>query len=383
MPNTLSRADRIFLAACGGMFILVVSAAVLFARGASDTSELPSSYSSASTGARAAFLTLQASGYRAERWSGPLDEIPDSASATLILAEPTAPATPSIRRQIQHFLAQGGWIIATGLGGARFLSEEAVPHPVRGLTWVRVPAAALSSITRAAPEITVAPQAAWDAERPALVLYAYQGEPIVVQIEVGHGRAFWWAAATPLTNAGLREPGNLEFLLASLGPRNQRRILFNEAVHGPAPGTLESIVHSPAKWLVAQGGLLALTILFTFSRRSGPIMIPAVETRLSPVEFVKTLGSLYQRAGASSVAVEIAARRFRFLLARSFGIPRLASADAIEAALRRRTDIDAAAVAATLRACDEAGDRVRLDPKEALSLIRSLGRHIAALRLIK
>ena len=39
------------------------------------------------------------------------------------------------------------------------------------------------------------------------------------------------ASATPLTNAGITQPGSLEFLLAAIGDK-QTRVLFDEYVHG-------------------------------------------------------------------------------------------------------------------------------------------------------
>ncbi len=44
--------------------------------------------------------------------------------------------------------------------------------------------------------------------------------------------------------------------------------------------------------------------------------MPAVESRLSPLEFVETLGDLYQSAHASPPAVSVAYRRFRLALSR-------------------------------------------------------------------
>ncbi len=43
------------------------------------------------------------------------------------------------------------------------------------------------------------------------------------------------------------------------------------------------------KWIFWQLALFILAILATYSRRSGPISIPANEARLSPLEFVRTL----------------------------------------------------------------------------------------------
>jgi hypothetical protein len=62
-------------------------------------------------------------------------------------------------------------------------------------------------------------------------------------------------------------------------------------------------------------------VLFTFSRRSGPILSPAPVSRLSPLEFVETMGGLYQRAGAASIPIEVSYRRLRRELARRLGLP--------------------------------------------------------------
>jgi Domain of unknown function (DUF4350) len=304
MPANLSRGDRILLLSGGGVFLLLLTIMVVLTRDAADTAENPSSHSSSSTGAKAAYLLLGSSGYRVERWEQSptaLTESTDPARTTFILAEPFEAPTGEERRSIQQFLERGGRVIATGLAGSLFLASGAVPNPIGGLTWQRVSATTPSAITRAAPQITLAPHAAWNPDVFGIPLYSVDDAPVVVRLQVGEGDAFWWASATPLTNAGLREPGNLEFFLACLGRPEQRRILFDEYFHGARRPLVMSVVRSPVKWLLVQLAVLATAILLTFSRRSGPIILPASETRLSPLEFVRTLGSLYQRAGAASV----------------------------------------------------------------------------------
>src|SRR2546422_4760103 len=39
----------------------------------------------------------------------------------------------------------------------------------------------------------------------------------------GKGQVIWWAAATPLSNAGIRQRGNLNLFLNSVGPPGERR----------------------------------------------------------------------------------------------------------------------------------------------------------------
>jgi hypothetical protein len=45
----------------------------------------------------------------------------------------------------------------------------------------------------------------------AYPLYGDGDRTVVVKYPFGRGEVLWWASATPLTNAGLKEPGNLEF----------------------------------------------------------------------------------------------------------------------------------------------------------------------------
>ena len=87
--------------------------------------------------------------------------------------------------------------------------------------------------------------------------------------------------------------------------------------------------------------LFAVAVLLTYSRRSGPLVPSVVDRRLSPLEFVRTLGSLYQRAGAASVAVDAAYQRFTFALGRRLGLAGRVSPEELERAVRDRWKIDA------------------------------------------
>jgi hypothetical protein len=74
-------------------------------------------------------------------------------------------------------------------------------------------------------------------------------------------------------------------------------------------------------WALLQLLLLAAFIVFTYARRSGAIRPITRESRLSPLEYVATLGALYERRGEATGALEIAFSHFRFLLTRRLGIP--------------------------------------------------------------
>ena len=52
-------------------------------------------------------------------------------------------------------------------------------------------------------------------------------------------------------------------------------------------------------------------MIFSFSRRRGPVRDLPLPVRATPVEFLEALGSLYAEAGASATSVELAYERFR------------------------------------------------------------------------
>ncbi|MBZ5654786.1 MAG: DUF4350 domain-containing protein [Acidobacteriia bacterium] len=386
MPIPLSAGDRKLFLIAGGVFLLLVATAFILAKGPVSTDEIPTTYSVGSGGAKAAYLLLKASGYTVERWEQSPSELPEAAGATLILAEPSDAPKTEERTGLRQFVENGGHIIATGPFVGFFLPENGiVPDPLSGMTWKKLTALSPTSITHAAPEITLAPRAYWRPESSAvpfvLPLYGDGDKQMVVKYKFGKGEVIWWASATPLTNAGLTEHGNLEFFLACIGSEPQTRILWDEYFHGYRRSLTASIQSSPVKWIFLQLALFALAIVLTYSRRSGPISIPAGEIRLSPLEFVRTLGALYHQANAASVAVDISYHRFRYWLTRRLGMASNARVEDLERAIRERWNFQDANFSATVRDCASAPYDNTLKPRAALRLVRSLDDYAAKLKL--
>ena len=384
MPMKIDPKDRKLLMVAAAFFVLLIAAAVVFGGAAGPKVEIPSSYSTASGGAKAAYLLLEKAGYQVERWERPLDKLPHAlAGQTLILAEPSEAPTHEERERLNAFLSEGGRIIATGMFAGTFLPEnDSVPDVLGGLTWKQAVAVAPSALTRAAPEIVLAPQSYWQSYSGAYRLYADGEHALVVKYPYGRGEVLWWASATPLTNAGLKEPGNLEFVLACLrdakGP-----VLWDEYIHGYRETLAATVAHSPAKWLVLQLLLLALAVVLTFSRRSGPICKPLSEVRLSPLEFVQTLGGLYERSGSASVAVDICYQRFRYWLTRRLGVAANIPIDELGSAVRERWAVTDEHFVAILKRCESARRDPYLHPPEALHLVQELNAFAAQLRLFR
>jgi Domain of unknown function (DUF4350) len=381
MPLKIDPRDRKLLLGAGIVFILLIVGVAFLGGEPGEKVDVPSSYSTASGGAKAAYLVLTESGYKVQRWERRLGDLPKG--STLVLADPQEAPTRDEREALRNFLWDGGRILATGMFAGTFLPEnESVPDMLLAMTWKKVSAIAPSAITRAAPQITMAPQARWPSYSPAYALYGDGDEVVVVKYPYGRGEVLWWAAATPLTNAGLKEPGNLEFLLACLGD-TKAPILWDEYIHGYRETLGSSVGHSPVKWLLLQLGLLGLAVLATFSRRSGPVFAPVTDIRLSPLEFVQTLGGLYENAGTASVAVDISYQRFRYWLTRRLGVAVNIPIKDLEAAVHDRFVPRDDRFAAILRRCESAKADPYLSESEALHLVQGLDEYASRWKLFE
>ncbi len=383
MPIQLNPKDRKLMLGAGLVFVLLIAAALVFGSGEQSQAEFPSSYSTASGGAKAAYLLLSGSGYKVQRWEKPLSDLPRATAKTLIVAEPYEAPTREERERLKAFISEGGHVIATGMFAGTFLPEnDSVPDLLAGMTWKKAFALSPSTITRAAPQIMLSPRASWGAFSSAYPLYGDGKHTLVVKYPFGRGEVLWWASATPLTNAGLKESGNLEFFLACLGDQ-KNEILWDEYIHGYRETLAASIAHSPVKWLFLQLVLLAVAVVATFSRRSGPTFVPASNVRLSPLEFVQTLGGLYQRAGTASVAVDICYRRFRFWLTKRLGIASNTSVEELASAVRGRWSLNDDHFLATMKHCESASSDPFLPALVALHLVQELDGYAAQWNLFQ
>jgi hypothetical protein len=383
MPVMIDRKDRKLMLGAACIFVLLIAAAVVFGGESGAKGEIPSSYSTASGGAKAAYMLLVDAGYKVVRWERPLDALSQASGKTLILAEPSEAPTLNEREGLKAFITAGGRVIATGMFAGTFLPEnDSVPEVLGEMTWKKATALAPSAITRAAPEIVLSPEARWQSFSAAYPLYGDTERTLVVEYPYGRGKVLWWASATPLTNAGLKQPGNLEFLLACVGGA-KGDVLWDEYIHGYRETLASSIAHSPVKWLAFQLLLLALAALATFSRRSGPACQPATDVRLSPIEFVQTLGGLYERADGASVAVDICYQRFRYWLTRRLGVTSNASVEQLQSTMRERWAMSDDHFIAIMKRCEIARTDPYLHAPEALHLVRELDDYAARLKLFQ
>lgn len=367
-----------------GLVLLPIIVVLAFLSENEDESQVPSTYSGQSAGAKAAYLFLREEGYNVERWESSPEELPkDPHNTVLVLASPSGSANNSQKAALQIYLSRGGRILATGYSVSWFLPKtDIISEPIPSVVWQEYEPEILSSLTRAGT-IRMAPNSHWgDAPNGQLVHYAHEGKGIVVSYRVGEGEVVWWGANTPLTNAGITQPGNLDLLLYSLGASKQTHILWDEYFHFDRP-TASYYVWVPAvKWGLVHCGLGLLALLLTFARRNTPIRPMAEPSRLSPLEFVQTLGKLYRRANATRTALEVPYNRFRALLIKRLGLRHDVSSTELLQSASKKLGYQDRDLEETLRRVIQSLNDPEIKEARVLELVQKLNQHCRNLKLI-
>jgi hypothetical protein len=382
MFASLNPRDRRLLLACLVIVALAAGVVAILAPQEDDANVVPSSFSSGTHGAEAAYLTLERSGYRVERSERPLSELAQQSDAqtVVILADPmpTRKTLTAARSSVAAILQHGGRVIATGSSGGDLLPQGQVAE------LPQIPGAAQSDCT-AEPDgfgelansgaVHFREADLWRKTLPEQsVEYTCGRDAVVVSYAVGPGHAIWWADSLPLENAFIAKDGDLTLLLNSLGGAGNR-IVWDESLHNDEPGIWSYANGTPVRLLWLQLALATMLLVVSFSRRSGPLLPDPVVARDAPLEFVYSLGALYDRAGATNTAVQIAYARFCLML----GLKRKRSsadeAKEMMAVASSRLGRNEPELQPAIEMCEETTYApAQMPPRQALELVQSLNK---------
>ena len=379
LHSTLSRRDRVLLAVSIACVLLMVLLLALVSPSANEDDPLPSSYGTGRHGARAAYLLLQQSGYHVERWSRPLNELPQyvDAHTTVLFAEPFYGAIDDAREPVRALLRRGARVLVTGYTGGLLVPENQVKlNPLPFGAACTGEADGFSALAASGP-VRMEAGALWKQADPRQqAAYLCFGQPIVVQYPYAKGQVVWWAASTPLENASLGRDGDLALLFNSIGDPGSTRVLWDESLHGDQPSLWSYASGTPTPFLWAQLALVGTLLVFSFSRRSGPLRPDPVISRADPLEFMRSLGALYRKAGAAQLAVSVAYAGLRLQMEREAGVPLEADAEHAASLAAQRLPVDPVQLGATLQAAAAAGGAPKPMPeKRALALVQALRRY--------
>lgn len=383
MPTAIDSGDRKLLLIGGAVFLVLTAGLALVGTNPEEQGmQTPSTYSAGSGGARAAYLLLQDLHYKVSRWERSPTELPsDPEDVVLILADPQETPTKEEREALRQFIDEGGQVLFTGARIKSFFPEARVKVQTPTLEWKSFTADFPSNYTSGASKIVLQTGNTWIAPvNSQIPLYGETRSPVVVSWRIGGGRILWWAAATPLTNSGISRESNLHLFLNAMNSPAQSdpaavQVYWDEYFHGQRASLWSYVQKTPVGWGLLQLSILGLIVFLTFGRRSGPVVLPPVVSRLSPLEFVDTLGGLYERAGAEPAVVGLVYQRFRATLSRQLrlspSVPDAALADAAQGRLGWKES----GLKTTLARASVASRAPKVKAEEALGLIQELEWH--------
>jgi hypothetical protein len=383
MQIKLDKSDRRLLLGAGTILLLMCVLLALFSDRDED-SGVPTTYSSTSSGAKAAYLYLKEAGYAIQRWENPPEELPpDPEGTVLVLASPGGAPSSLEKNALLMYVRRGGKILSTGFSSSWFLpNANIVMDFLPDAVWKEYHPESVSPLARAGT-IKMSPAAHWgDPEPGQLVHYAHEGKGIVVSYHLGRGEVIWWAASQPLSNAGIGQAGNFTLLLNSLGGSKAVKILWDEYFHSVRKSQSSSAWIAPLKYGFWQCLLVFAALVLSFGRRNAPIRRPIEPSRLSPLEFVHTLGNLYQRANSTRTALEVPYNRFRALLIKRLGLRHdVSSSELLESACKKLGYRDQDFEDTIKQILNGLRDS-EMNEARVLELVQRLNRHARNLKLI-
>ena len=372
MQLNIAPEDRKLFFVFGGLLVAILLLVAYVIHTDNGTGVAPTSYATGNTGGKAAFMLLEQTGYKPQRWNddpSKLDALPPH--STLILAEPQ-PGEDREMESVRRFVSKGGRVLLTGIGGTVFFPKHSPRMGMPHFQWKSYKPSEPSDLTRGIDEIVMAPQFYFEDTRGETPFIDDNERPIV-RFAYGAGEVIWWSSSDPLTNAGIRQKDNAQLLLNSVGSVGRGAVYWDEYFHQNGKTVVDSILASPLKWGILQLVLIGAVIVFTFSRRFGPERTSLASSRAAPMEYVETLAALYQRANASHIPVEVVYERFRSALQRRCSVRTDATLEQVaQTIVHHLGKGDLAEVIRTLREIESSISDPAFRVQRATELVRQL-----------
>ena len=328
-----------------------------------------SSLSSGAAGSKAGFLLLRRLGYVVQRTFDPMVGVgANPATDVLVLMAPQQRPSELDVAALTRFVEAGGVVL---VGEVPDWLPSLRTRSARPSTATNPTVVAASPLALGAPGIRMDHLGGGEPLPPYVSVYADARGAAVAAARIGRGRVIYWASALPATNAAIDEPGHVELLVNAIGPPLDRRVLWDEHYHGHRRSAWSYASGTPLPAALAQLGVIGLAAIVTVSFRRRPLRAVPDPPRTAPLEFVDTMGALYERAGASTTAVAVALAHLRRRLTVVSGLP----ADASDAVLARGAAARAGQSPESLAALlERARDAARgpLTAAAALAVVRSL-----------
>jgi hypothetical protein len=201
------------------------------------------------------------------------------------------------------------------------------------------------------------------------------GGVVAAAIRHGRGRVVRVVGAL-VSNDRISRGENLTFALRLTDDlRGEGTVWFDEYHHGFG-GLLavRRLDRSALAWSALQA--LLVTVLFGFARgvRFGPMRVEPAPERRSSLEFVHSMASLYQRAGARAHVVQGALDRFVREARACLSLGEDLDTEGLARTVAGRRGLPTSRVTQTLRAAEQAILQTRISERTMIDCVRELAR---------
>lgn len=213
---------------------------------------------------------------------------------------------------------------------------------------------------------------------------------VLADFKYCQGRLVFLSDPFAIANNGIARGANLTLAMnliraLSKGENGQQRKIFFDEFHHGYRSQMNPLVNyvrgTPVPWLLLQGLLLSLLIVFSIGKRfARPLPMPLVD-RHSPLEFVGSMANLQQVARARDLALENIYPRFKATLCRRLGLSSRAKTEDIVASLRRQhLPIDEIELRQTLSDAEVSLGGEKIDDAQLVKLVGRMRRILAQLK---
>src|SRR5215471_9700175 len=365
-----------------GLFLLFIALNFAFFADnrASEENEINgdrSSYRTTPYGTRAFYTLLEESQYGVMRWEKTFTELKERDPGTLIVIAPPVQYNPDEDEitALNNWLDSGGLLIIVdreiklGLGDAIINTEPAAVrsdvHPLQP-----------TSFTRGIQRVAISELATGVKVDSRSVTY-HIGDTqsaILADARLGKGRVVLLTDQYIVANNGISQADNVKLGLNLLADRPPGKIAFDEYHHGyghtwAGGGIMSYFRSTPVPWMLAQGALIAVLVVYSYGKRFGRPIPLRRERRTTNLEFVSSMANITRLAEASDLAMEDIYSEFRKRLCRFSGVSPKLENSKLAAAAARRSRIDARDLSEVLTRCEEVAEGTPVSDSELLRLV--------------
>jgi hypothetical protein len=335
-----------------------------------------SSYRATPYGTMAFYTLLQESGYTVERFEKPFTELKNHEPGTLIVIAPPETQNPDE----DEFKALNKWVEA---GGLLIIIDREIHANVGDATVHTEHAESKSAVrplqpthfTRGVQHLALSEHATRVRvdSRSATYHIGDDQAAVLADAQVGKGCVVLLTDPYVIANNGISQADNVILALNLLAERPAGKIAFDEYHHGYGAGStggglIAYFRGTPVPWMMAQAGLIAALVVYSYGRRFGRPITPRRERRTTNLEFVSSMANISRLARASDLAMQNIYPEFRTRLCRFSGVPSRIENGKLAVAAARRARLDERTLEELLFRCEAVARGEQVSDSELLKL---------------